>query len=54
MTNQAVCLESMEDSRRPDTIPATCRRALPVCCNIVIKLVKLAKQYCFKEIQSQG
>ena len=40
MTSQAVCPESIEVIRRPDLIPASCRHALPVRCNLVTKLVK--------------
>ena len=32
--------EGKEGGRRPNIIPASCRHALPVCCNLVIKLVK--------------
>ena len=44
--SQGVCSESIEVSWRSDLIPASCKRAWPICCNLVMKLVKckLAKR----------
>ena len=38
--SQGACSESIEVSWRSDLIPASCKRAWPICCNLVMKLVK--------------